>query len=250
MIKFSIITINYNSDKKLIKTIESVKQQTFKNFEYILIDNNSLDKSKEIIEDNRNFFDKLIREKDKGIVDAINKGIIYAKGEYIILLHAGDYFTQDALMRIFSKLNSSIDAYFGSITYYNIKNRNLYFLKSSYSNLERSKHCMSLCHTASAIKREVLIKLELYNKNFEIAFDYEFVKKLIKNKCNILTDKYIVTYMLIGGISSKKFLKANYEEFLINNEYNKNKLYNIYFYISKSLISITYKVLKFLINKI
>ena len=242
MIKFSVITINYNSNKKLIKTIESVKQQTFKNFEYILIDNNSNDYSAKIIEKNRNVFDIKIIEEDKGMVDALNKGIKKSNGKYVINLHAGDYLESNALERI-NEITEifDVDAYFGSINYYN---ENTKIIKQSFSNLKKIRYSMSLCHTASAIKKTVLHDLKMYNDKYEIAFDYEFVMKLIINNYKIKTDKFIINNMLEGGISSKKYVKANYEEFIVKNRYNKKYIYNFIFFIMKTLISFAYKQIK------
>jgi glycosyltransferase involved in cell wall biosynthesis len=82
----SIITINYNNSSGLLKTIQSVISQTYKNIEYIIVDGDSVDESKTIIEEHKQYLQYAISEKDTGIYDAQNKGIRQAKGEYLIIL--------------------------------------------------------------------------------------------------------------------------------------------------------------------
>ena len=86
----SVVTINFNNDKGLERTIDSVKKQINKSyFEYIIIDGNSNDNSIDEINKNKSLIDNLIIEKDEGIYDAMNKGISLAKSEYIIFLNSG-----------------------------------------------------------------------------------------------------------------------------------------------------------------
>ena len=104
MIKLSIITINYNNLSGLKKTIESVKSQTFQDYEWIVIDGGSTDGSKELIEENKEYFSYWVSEPDKGIYDAMNKGTILAQGEYCQFLNSGDYLiAPDTLAKIFNR---------------------------------------------------------------------------------------------------------------------------------------------------
>ena len=96
---FSIITVNLNSGEAILKTLASIKEQENKNFEHIVIDGASTDVSYEILHENLETFDYFSSEKDEGIYGAINKGILKAKGEYLILLHSGDYFNGKATLK-------------------------------------------------------------------------------------------------------------------------------------------------------
>jgi glycosyltransferase involved in cell wall biosynthesis len=87
----SIITINYNNLSGLEKTIQSVLNQTLKNFEFIIIDGGSTDGSKEYNQEKNEFIDCWVSESDNGIYHAMNKGIKMAKGEYCLFLNSGDY---------------------------------------------------------------------------------------------------------------------------------------------------------------
>ena len=88
--KLSIITINYNNREGLKRTIESVVNQTFTDFEWILIDGGSTDGSKELIEQYSNRFSYWVSEPDNGIYNAMNKGLRAAKGDYLQFLNSGD----------------------------------------------------------------------------------------------------------------------------------------------------------------
>ena len=93
--KFSIITVTYNAGKVLEDTIQSVITQTYKNVEYILVDGGSTDNTLSIINQYRSMIQQVISEPDRGLYDAMNKGIKMATGDYICFLNAGDAFHED-----------------------------------------------------------------------------------------------------------------------------------------------------------
>jgi Glycosyltransferases involved in cell wall biogenesis len=95
--RFSIITVTYNAEKVIEKTIQSIVGQTYKNYEYIIIDGASKDSTLAIIDKYRDNVNKLISEPDKGLYDAMNKGIAAASGDYLCFLNAGDIFHERIL---------------------------------------------------------------------------------------------------------------------------------------------------------
>ena len=114
--KLSIITINFNNKAGLERTITSVFQQDFKDFEFIVIDGGSTDGGKELIESNKQHFSYLVSEADKGIYNAMNKGIAKAKGEYVFFLNSGDEFVNSkALQSIVQSLSGEDIIYFNII---------------------------------------------------------------------------------------------------------------------------------------
>lgn len=98
MVKVSIVTVVYNDQDNILKTIKSVANQTFKDREYLVIDGDSTDNTKEIINQNILSIDKYVSEKDKGIYDAMNKAIDIAKGEWIIFMNSGDVFVDEKVL--------------------------------------------------------------------------------------------------------------------------------------------------------
>lgn len=172
--KLSIITINYNNKIGLEKTIKSVVNQTYKDFEYIVIDGNSNDGSKKLIEDYKNKISVSISEPDSGIYNAMNKGIKLANGEYLLFLNSGDsLLIENVLHKVISNLNSEKDIFYGNLIYSkegkpifkNIPPKKLTF---SYF-LEHS-----LPHPASFIKKDLFNKFFLYNETLKIVSDWEF----------------------------------------------------------------------------
>ena len=106
--RLTIITINYNNREGLARTIASVRNQTFNDYEWIVIDGGSTDGSCDLIEDNKELFAYWCSEPDKGIYDAINKGIAHASGQYISCMNSGDeYFSSDTLQKVFAAPLSS-----------------------------------------------------------------------------------------------------------------------------------------------
>ena len=103
MLSLSIITINYNNREGLARTIASVREQTFSDYEWLVIDGGSTDGSRELIEANKGLFSYWCSEPDRGIYDAINKGIRHAQGQYVSCMNSGDtYFSDDTLSRVFA----------------------------------------------------------------------------------------------------------------------------------------------------
>jgi glycosyltransferase involved in cell wall biosynthesis len=132
-IKFSIVVPVYNGEKFLKKTIESIKSQTFKNYEVIIVDGNSIDNTMAIVNQNKDIFFKIISETDNGMYDAINKGFKYATGTHYCYLNSDDLYKENTLMEValkFKKTNS--DLVFGDIEYIDENDSVIYSLKGTY----------------------------------------------------------------------------------------------------------------------
>ena len=224
--KISIVTASSNSIKTLIYTINSIKSQSYKNIEHIIVDNKSEDGTDKIIKkykkDNKNHTIKLICEKDDGIYDAINKGISHSTGEYICILNSDDIFqSRKTIENIVKKINSesNIDIFFFSLVYFS--NKNFTNIKRHYSSINFKKWMTNIGlippHPASIIKKSIYDKYGLYKKSYKIAGDFEFFIRLFKVK-NLKYKKYddTIIRMKTGGASGKDFysymitLKENY----------------------------------------
>ena len=119
--KFSIITPTFNSEKTISKNINSIISQSFKDWEQIIIDNSSTDNTIDLVKKFKNTNIKIISEKDDGIYNAINKGILNSKGEIISILHSDDYFHSDDVLNCINDIyqNRNIDNVYGDLLYVN-----------------------------------------------------------------------------------------------------------------------------------
>ena len=199
MPKLSIITINLNNVSGLQKTMESVFAQTFTDYEYIIIDGGSTDGSKEIIENNRNKFVYWVSEKDKGIYNAMNKGILKVKGEYILFLNSGDFFlNRESLNKLFSY------SFNEDIVFWNMKNNTtgtdiFYEPKFRFSFFRHS----TINHQSTIIKKILFDKYGMYNEELKIVADWEFFIKVIflYNVTSRHLPVFVVQYDFESGIS-------------------------------------------------
>lgn len=223
MPRLSLITINLNDAKGLEKTLKSVwEEQTFTDFEHIVIDGGSTDGSVEVI---KRYSDRLaywVSEPDKGIYNAMNKGIVRAKGEYLLFINGGDWLASDILAEVFSESYSE-DIVYGNFTYVQPNGKlkpEVYNDRLTFSNLL----LYSIGHPASFIKRTLFDK-GLYNEEFRIVSDWAFFcEHIIKNRCSLRHINKNISFFNTYGISlkpevinltadeHKRFLNATFDE--------------------------------------
>lgn len=194
----SVVTVVYNGEKNIEQTINSVLNQTYKNVEYIIIDGNSKDKTLEIIKKYEDRIDYWQSEPDKGIYDAMNKGIKLATGDYIGLLNADDWYENDTCEFIANKVcTEKADVYHGLLRYLDEDNQLLkvegYTIKLINSGM--------IAHPTCFIKKSVYNKI-LYDTKYKSASDYDLIYKLINNKFIFNFSEKILTNFRVGGMSS------------------------------------------------
>jgi glycosyltransferase involved in cell wall biosynthesis len=171
--RFSIITINYNDQLGLKKTIQSVISQTYTGIEFIVVDGDSSDGSKGIIDHYSSHITKWVSEKDKGIYHAMNKGIKMATGDYLLFLNSGDSLIDlEVVKTVSNEMTDNKDLYYGDI----------YFKHEDKTTKETFPETLTfdffyynnLPHQATFIKRTLFDDLFLYNESYKIAADWEF----------------------------------------------------------------------------
>jgi glycosyltransferase involved in cell wall biosynthesis len=178
MPKLSIITINFNDNNGLEKTIKSVVSQTFTDFEYIIIDGGSTDGSIDVIKKYSDRINYWISEKDNGIYNAQNKGIANAKGEYCLFLNSGDYLVdKNVLQNVFLK-NYHEDILYGDMLI-DWGNGNVKHGKMPDNITSIQMLTDTLWHPVSFIKKELFIKYGRYDESYEMVADYEFFVRTI-----------------------------------------------------------------------
>lgn len=221
--RISIITVCYNRKATIKKTIKSVLEQKYSNIEYIIIDGNSSDGTKEIIESYRDKISKYISEPDKGMYDAINKGLQLATGDVIGLMHSDDeFYDENAISKIAARFvfNPKTEGVYGDGIYVSndteerlIRNR----IGGAFS-LQKVKSGWLPLHPTVYLKKSIIEKHGLYNLDFKIASDTEFLLRYLY-KYRIKMD-YINAYivkMRMGGMSTnaKRAFEVLYEDYKI-----------------------------------
>jgi glycosyltransferase involved in cell wall biosynthesis len=229
----SIITVVYNGEKAIENCINSVITQDYKNIQYIIIDGNSNDNTCNIINKYRDKIDIFISENDKGIYDAINKGISYAKGDIIGLLHADDLFFNDKIIsKVVNNFNLDIDLVFSDSVYINDLNKIIRYYSSKNFKNWKFKFGLMPSHPTCYIRRKILFDVK-YDINFKIAGDFDLLLRLfVLKKINYLYIPEIWVIMKIGGLSTKNFKSKVTITKEILYSFKKNKLHTNYLFLN------------------
>lgn len=193
--KFTIITVNYNNKAGLQKTIKSVINQCFNRAEFVIIDGASTDGSMEVIKEYESQIDYWISEPDKGIYNAMNKGLLQAHGEYLIFMNSGDeFYDSDVLQDIVSLLDTDIVV--GRVMH----GTDIWgFGKSTISMLDLVQG--TVMHQASFIRRE-LFDTYMYDEKYKIVSDWKFyIQSLILGNATFRNIDRVICKFAPGGIS-------------------------------------------------
>lgn len=225
----SIITINYNNVLGLEKTIQSVLSQTFKNFEYIVIDGGSKDGSKEYIESQKEFIHYWVSEPDTGIYNAMNKGIKSSEGEYLLFLNSGDVLNGiNALEDFINHQGFQGDIIYGDYKYeeggkiFPDRLTPLFFVRTS------------LPHQSTLFKRAVFDKMGLYDENYKIVSDRAFyIKCFLSNQFIFKHVPYALVVFDLSGVSNDPLHK---EKQTLENERMFQEHYRIYYEDYKNML--------------
>lgn len=233
--KISIITVCLNSEKTIKDTIESVLKQTYTNYEYIIIDGKSKDKTIDIIKSYKDKFNgklKIVSEKDNGLYDAMNKGIQMATGDIVGILNSDDILYDS---NVFDKIINSFDENTDGVY------SNLLFMNNDFTKITRNFKSKKITnkkgfhppHSTLYLRKNIYDKYGNYNLNYKIAADLDFMYRIINNNANLKYIDSCFVKMRTGGTSTNG-LKGYYKNFkesykvLRNNKRKLPLLTNIY----------------------
>jgi len=222
--KLSIVTVVLNGEKYLEETIQSVLNQSYKNFEYIIIDGGSSDKTLEIIKKYEKEITYWLSEKDRGIYDAFNKGMELSRGEYIGIANSDDIYVDGAfnILANYIKEYPEKDFIFGSV-------KKHWGLLHGYQpwKIHFSWGFYTSHSTGFFIKRNSAKKVGLYNLKYKYSSDYDyFYRMIIKEKLKGIATKKNEQFGIFrrGGYSSQVDFKDHFfEEIKIRLDNNQNK---------------------------
>jgi len=217
MPKLSIITITYQAEAYIERTLKSVFEQgCAEEIDYIVVDGASKDRTLAIIEAYKAQINQLISEKDKGIYDAMNKGMQMAKGDYILFLNAGDTFASSSTLKnILRELEENPDVLYGEAVFVNNDGQSL-GLRSEVTphrlptNLtwQNFRYGMLVCHQAFIAKRSLA---PLFDLHYRLSSDINWEIQVLKKSQHILKSASPICTYLMGGASVQN-LKRSWEE--------------------------------------
>ena len=210
--QLSIITITYNAEQFLERTIQSILAQTNQNFEYIIIDGKSKDGTLAIAEKYKSRVNKLISEPDKGLYDAMNKGLKNASGDFVWFMNAGDEINDSqAVEKIYKAISDKTDVLYGD-TYFVDNDGNIEGLRSEITPHRLPKNLkwqdmklgMLVCHQAFIARKSIT---PLYMEN-NLSADVDWEIECLKNAINVQYLDFVVAKYLTGGVSNQQLKRS------------------------------------------
>lgn len=246
--KISIITVTYNSENTVRDTIESILAQTYPNLEYIVIDGKSRDHTLSILKEYEPRFQgrmKWISEADRGIYDAMNKGIQMAGGDIVGILNSDDFFTSnDVLQRVVREFekDTALEAVYGDVHFVppDDLQQCVRYYSSAIFRPSLFRFGFMPAHPSFYVKRECYEKYGLYTPEYKIAADYDLLIRLLYvNRISYRYVKMDFVTMRTGGVSTRSFRNR----LLLNREIVKAcRKYGIYTNLCILLFKYVYKV--------
>lgn len=238
--KFSIITVCYNSAKTINDTLLSVKDQCFDDVEYIVCDGYSKDNTNYIVENYSDIVSKHIIEKDKGIYDAINKGISLSSGDVVAILNSDDFYINGYVIEMVSRIfdeNPDVDMVLGNVDF--VSDKDLRKSNRLYSSFGFCRWMLRFgfmpAHPAAFIKKSAYDKVGPYSIEYKIAGDFDwFVRAFLVHGLSYVKVNSVMVRMREGGISTsglKSYWLTSKEQVDI---LKKNNVYsNVFFVLSR-----------------
>jgi glycosyltransferase len=218
--KISIITVTYNSAATLEETILSVISQDYAHIEYIIVDGESSDGTMQIAEKYKSSISRIIREKDKGLYDAVNKGIDAASGDIVGILHSDDFYTSTSVISSYVKVfeEQDCDAVYADLYYVDRNNTSKIVRTWKSGKYQKGSFLDGWMppHPTFFVKRQVYEKYGKFSLELKSAADYEFMLRVIhKNQISLQYLPQFTVKMRAGGKSNeslKNRVNANLED--------------------------------------
>jgi len=245
-LKISIITVSYNSAETIRDTIESVIAQSYPNIEYIVIDGASKDATLDIIREYSDKISIIVSEPDKGIYDAMNKGIKMATGDVVGILNSDDvFYDNNSVKRIVEGFGPGIDAVYADLMYVNRNDldRPSRFYSSKNFSFAKVRFGIMLPHPTFYVKRELFDKLGFYKTDYRVAADFELIARFLANKINFTRIPVCLVKMREGGISSSDMKGRIHQNFEIVRACKENNIYTNIFMV---MLKLPFKLFSYL----
>lgn len=215
--KFSIITVCYNSEKCIEKTLKSVLSQTFMNYEYYIFDGGSTDRTLAILDDFQNSFNQKMlytSQTDQGIYNAMNKSLSCITGDYVLFLNADDFYSSDFLQYLSTCINTNpADVYFGDVITYSTDD----IQTISTANLDYILTGMPMCHQGVAIKTSLFKNAQGFDETFKISADWDLILRLYLQGAVFYKYTEPKVFYALGGLSSSDIFQHEIKSIIDKN---------------------------------
>ena len=203
-LKITVITISFNSERTIQKTLDSVLNQSYKNIEHIIVDGGSMDNTLEICK-NYGHIARIVSEPDKGVYDAFNKGLKIANGDVIGFLNSDDtFYDSNSVLEIVKAFQQNqTNIIYGNLDYINHDGKVIRNWISRPYKLGLAKKAWMPAHPTFYCRKETYDRLGNYNNSFKIAGDFELCLRFLeKHKVSSFYIEKKLVRMLVGGISN------------------------------------------------
>lgn len=220
---FSIVTITFNSEKTIERTLKSILNQTLKDYEYIIVDGASKDSTMDIVRKYEPLFEGRLKwksEPDTGIYNAMNKGIMRSTGEIIGIVNSDDWLADDALHLLYQEINKAADTkeviYTGNVCFHYLDGSSQ-CLKNSAQRYEKLSRIyrMGVYHPATFVSRGVYDKIGLYDEEYKLYADSDFMLRCYEKGIKIMFVDSVLSNMADGGVSNANISRKQLNDFLL-----------------------------------
>lgn len=207
--KISVITVTFNSAKTVADTLTSVAMQTHPDIEHLIIDGASSDGTVEIVRKYASTQTRLISESDRGIYDAMNKGIALASGEVIGFLNSDDFYANAAVLAKIADAfqDSAVDACYGDLVYVSQDNSRVvrYWKSKSFTKGDFAKGWCP-AHPTFYVRKSLIERMGFFDQSFKMGVDVEFMMRYLESgKIRAVYLPHVLVHMRLGGVSNQSF---------------------------------------------
>lgn len=240
--KISVITVTFNSAKTVADTLMSVAMQTYPDIEHLIIDGASCDGTVEIVRLHARTQTRLISESDRGIYDAMNKGIALATGEVIGFLNSDDFYANASVLEKIANAfqDSAVDACYGDLVYVSQDNSRVvrYWKSKPFTKGDFAKGWCP-AHPTFYVRKSVIERMGLFDQSYKMGVDVEFMMRYLEcGKIRVVYLPHVLVHMRLGGASNRSLKNIFLQNMEIVAALRKNDIpFSIVWFAANKIVS-------------